>query len=322
MRMIMGFRESKILLAANDLDLFTRLDRGVCSVEELSAQMKVDAHALGILMDALTAMGILSKNGATYDNREMTRTYLVKGSPHYQGQFLSFLNYCYRQLSTLEERLMPAGTGKSLPFVSGDESRFARVYAWGMDNVAKERAERIARHLDLADAEKILDLGGGAATYSMAFASMNPRLTAVVLDLPPTLEIARENIKLNGLCHRIRFLAGSYWDLDYGSGYDLVWISQVIHSLDEFQGRELIRRGAEALAPGGRLIVHDSLLAEDRASPYYAAMFSVFMLALTQGGRCHTVNETRDWLIKAGLQDVCHFAFDSESDLLIGRKPG
>jgi ubiquinone/menaquinone biosynthesis C-methylase UbiE len=322
MRLVMGFRESKIILVANELDLFSRMAKEDCSIEGLAAQLKVNERALGIIINALVAMGILLKRGVLYGNQEIARKYLVKESPDYLGHFLSFLNYCCNELNCLEETLTQYRPGECRPsLATRDAGRFERIYIRAMDNIARERAERIARHLDLEKTVKMLDLGCGAATYAIAFALVNSQLTAVALDLPAPLDIAAENIRMNCLDHRIHLLEGSYWEVDYGSGYDLVWISQIIHSLDEFRVKELFRKAVNALAPGGRLIIHDSLLGEDGISPYHAALFSVFMLALTEGGRCHTVKDTRSWLLQAGLQDITHYTLDAESDLVIGIKP-
>jgi cyclopropane fatty-acyl-phospholipid synthase-like methyltransferase len=201
------------------------------------------------------------------------------------------------------------------------DDSFVRAYIWGMDNMGKERARRIAEILDLSSATKLLDVGGGAATYSIAFAKKNPQLTSVVLDLPATLAIARENIEQNGFSGRISTQACSYWEMDYKLDFDVVWISQIIHSLGEEQVAELIQRAEAAVAPGGRLIIHDGFLGMDLASPYHAALFSVYMLAVTEQGRCYSTNEVMAWMMAAGLSKVHCVALDLESEMLVGIKP-
>jgi SAM-dependent methyltransferase len=317
MRLAMGFRESKILLVANDLGLFERLFEGR-SVEDLAHQLSVDSRALSVLMNAMVAMGILDKEKDRYFNQEIAERYLVKGSPDYLGDFFKFLSLCWRQWDDLAQALKPGYTPAKIYDSPEEELNFNQTFIWGMDNSAKERAERIAEVLDLSAVHHMLDLGGGAATYSIAFAKKNPQLNAVVLDLPLPLLVARENIRGHGLGDRVRTLEGSYWDLDYGSGYDLVWISQVIHALDESQGAKLVRKAAKALLPGGRLIVHDSHLNDDFTSPYHAALFSALMLALTEKGRCYAAKEIEEWMNQAGLKNVSRIELDAESDMVVG----
>jgi cyclopropane fatty-acyl-phospholipid synthase-like methyltransferase len=164
----------------------------------------------------------------------------------------------------------------------------------------------------------MLDVAGGAATYSIAFAKANPQLSSVVLDLPFPLEVARENIERDGLSDRIATRAESYWDAEYEPEFDLVLISQVIHGLSESQCAELIRRSARALAPDGRMVVHDSILSEDHTFPYHAALFSTYMLATTEQGRCYTFDEVGKWMTDAGLGDIRRIEVDAESELVEG----
>ena len=189
-----------------------------------------------------------------------------------------------------------------------------------MDNVAREKAERVVRKLDLSNVKKMLDIAGGAATYSIAFAGENPLLTSVVLDLPFPLEVASGNIEKNGLRDRVSTRAESYWEAEYEPEFDLVWISQVIHHLDSSQCAELVKRSVKALVPGGRMVIHDSILAEDRVSPYFAAMFSVSMLATTERGQCHSFNEIQKWMTDAGLDNIRKIELDDETELIEGVK--
>lgn len=320
MRLAGGFQESKILMTANDLDLFSEISAGRGSAEELASKLRVNRRALGILMNALVAIGLLRKENGSYTNTELSDRYLVKNRPEYLGDFVKFMSTQWKGYGNLGEVLR---NGCLSPKVAPDErdEAYVRAYIWGMDNMGKERARRVAQALDLSSVRTMLDVGGGAATYSIAFAKENPKLTSVVLDLPATLEVARENIERNGVGDRVSTRACSYWEMDYKSDFDLVWISQIIHGLGEEQVTELIRRSAAAVAPGGRLIVHDSFLAEDYASPYHAAVFSVYMLAITERGRCYSLHEVKKWMNAAGLSDVHRVALDAETEMVEGIRP-
>lgn len=322
MRLGWGFRESKIFLTAIDLDLFSLLSREPQLPEELALRLKLDCRALTIVMDALVAMGLLIKQHNCYRNQELVEIYLVKGKPTYRGEIFRHLHKCWENWNDLEGVLR---LGHALPkddILSEEADRdYNRVYIWGMDNVGQDRAALIVKNLDLSKVRKMLDVGGGAATYSIAFAKKTPQLESKVLDLPLTLEVARENIALNNLTERIDTVEGSYWEVDFGSGYDLVWISQVIHCLDEAQCIDLVNKAVAALAPGGRLIVHDFLLEDDCTSPYFAALFSAHMLVVTDGGRTYSVSEVQNWFNQAGLDDVHQLELDNQSGLIIGTKP-
>jgi precorrin-6B methylase 2 len=316
-----GFRESRILLIANEMDLFSHVSAGTKSAEELAAIMHLNARALSIFMDALVAMGFLHKIGDRYRNTSLSEKYLVVDRPDYRGDILKFMNAHWNHWNNLGEVLKNGAIASNLQSPDPAESSYNQAYIGGMDNMGRERAAKVIQVLDLNAVERMLDVGGGAATYSIAFAKSNPRLTSVVLDLTNPLKVAQENIRRNGMSDQVSTWECSYWEADYKAEYDLVWISQIVHGLSERQSAELVHRSSAALRPGGRLIVHDSLLASNRASPYHAALFAVYMLAITEQGRCYTVEEAKNWLLDAGLKDVCRIELDSESEMVAGIKP-
>jgi SAM-dependent methyltransferase len=318
MRFAGGFRESKIILAANEYEIFTELSGRSRSAKELAQEGNLDCRALTVIMDALVAMRLLAKEHNQYRNSEAAETYLVKNRPEYMGELLKFMNVYWKHWGDLENVIKKGRMNCGTEMLDQSDPQYNHVYIWAMDNIGKKRAEMAARLLDIAGVRKMLDIGGGAATYSIAFAKINPKLTSVVLDLPVALKVACENIERNGLSERIRTRAESYWEAEYKPEFDLVLISQIIHGLSGSQGEELVRRASTALSPGGRLIVHDSLLVEDRTAPYHGALFAANMLAITEHGRCYTVEEVSDWAKKAGLKNIRRIGLDSESEMVEG----
>ena len=321
MKLAAGFRESRIILAANEFDLFTALSDKKLRTDEIAEKIHVDVRALSIVMDALSAMGFLIKENDCYCNSEASERFLVKEKPDYKGDLLKFMNGSWKHWINLEETMRTGSADLEADLQNQTQREYDRTYMRAMDNAAREKAERVARKLDLSNARKMLDIAGGAATYSIAFAKENHQLTSVVLDLPYPLEAASENIEKNGLRNRISTRAESYWDAEYEPEFDLVLLSQVVHHINYSQGVELIKRSVKSLVPGGRIIIHDSILSEDRISPYFAAMFSVSMLATTRYGQCHTFNEIQEWLVAAGLGNIRKIELDDETEIIEGVKP-
>jgi predicted O-methyltransferase YrrM len=322
MNIAAGYRESKILMVSSDLELFSQLSKQPRSIEDLAQQLHVEPYPLTILMNALVAMGFLSKEDGFYQNEAISEKYLVKGSADYVGQFLRQSNLRWNQYGKLADALKP-GYAPAQKFSSIEEERnFMQAYIWGLDNLSHNTAAAIAQSLDLNGIRRMLDLGGGAATYSIAFANQNPELTSVLVDLPLALEVARENIQLHGLENRIITMEGSYWKLEFGSEYDLVWLSNIIHGLGESENANLVAKSANALLPGRILVVHDMLFADDNyTSPYHAALFSVQMLAHHGKGRCYTLEEVQQWMLDAGLSNVRRLEIEAGTDLVVGFKP-
>jgi len=320
MRLSTGFRESKIILTANEFDLFTVLSEKRLLSSEIAEKINVNDRAIVVIMDALTAMGFLIKDNSLYRNSEVSERFLVKGKPGYKGDLLKFMNGSWKHWSNLEETIRTGIVDLEEDLLNQSQREYNQIYIRAMDNVGRERAERVAKKLDLANAKNMLDIAGGAATYSIAFVKENPKLTSVVLDLPFPLEVASENIEKNELTDRIYTRAESYWNAEYEPEFDLVLISQIIHGLSYSQCAKLVKRSVQALAPGGRMIVLDSILSEDRTFPYHAALFSAYMLATTEQGRSYTFNEVCTWMTDAGLGNIRRIELDVESEMIEGVK--
>jgi 2-polyprenyl-3-methyl-5-hydroxy-6-metoxy-1,4-benzoquinol methylase len=180
-------------------------------------------------------------------------------------------------------------------------SRRHDVFIRAMHNNAVLRAGAVIKALDLSGVRKALDLGGGPGTYGIELAKLGIEVT--LFDLPNTVGIARETIRKAGVAN-ITFQGGDFHFDDIGRGYDLVLLSQVLHSHSPLENVALVGKAFDALLPGGYVAIHEFKLKEDHASPVPGALFSVNMLVNTAEGRSYTPREMRGWLTRAGFRKV------------------
>jgi 3-hydroxy-5-methyl-1-naphthoate 3-O-methyltransferase len=173
-----------------------------------------------------------------------------------------------------------------------------------MHRNAGPTAKALAAAVGTKGLRQMLDVGGGSGAYSIAFAQANSELKAEVLDLAPVVRIAKRHIGEAGLSQRVTTRVGDLTKDDFGQGYDLILLSAICHMLDEEQNRDLFRRSWQALAPGGRLVIRDFILDEDKTSPRGGAIFAVHMLVQTRGGSNYSEQEYREWLKAAGFSRV------------------
>ncbi len=324
MNVVRGFRPAKILMVATDLKIFNHLEKPI-SAADLAVRVQADSRALEILLNALAALGLLRKEGELFQNGELTSKYLVRGKDEYRGAIVRHMHHTWWGWSDLEETVKRghadmAATERWLDRVPDPEAEWVRDFIWGMHAIARDLAPQVVPLVDLTGVTRLLDLGGGPATYAIAFAQANPTLRATVFDLPRPIEIARENIARHGLTHRIDTHVGNFLTDDIGSGYDFIWISQILHSHTEEQCRLIIDKSAQALNPGGQMVIQDFFLNDDRISPLEAALFSVHMLAVTPGGRAYTHREAAAMMVAAGLNPPEHKITSPQTSILIGRK--
>ncbi|UCD57080.1 MAG: methyltransferase domain-containing protein [Candidatus Hydrogenedentota bacterium] len=297
-----GYQVSKIFLLANDLKFFTVLAGKSLTAAQVARKTKCDTRATEILLDALVALGLLKKRAGCYSNGPHANAYLIEGAPDYRGNILKHFHHLWDDWADLGYVLKRGHPRR----VKEDEMLFKnrelnREFILGMDNIARDVAETLADKLDLSGARRMLDLGGGPGTYADVFTRKYPGLEATVFDVPLTLRVTKKLIRERGLGHRVKMQAGNFKTDPLGSRYDVVWGSSIIHSQSEKEIRLLFRKIRRALVPGGRVIIHDTFLEDNRVSPPMAALFAVNMLAATKAGRSYTYSEVKRWLKQAGF---------------------
>jgi ribosomal protein L11 methylase PrmA len=325
MSMARGFQASKMLMVAVDLGLFDFLEEPKSAVE-IAARLQADNRATGIFLNGLAALGLLVKGVDYFKNSELASRYLVQGGENYRGAIIKHMEHTWgRGWDDLKETVLVGHPPEVDPekWVDArpqrDETE-VRAFIWGMHAIARDLAPKVATKLDLKTARHLLDLGGGPATYAITFAQANPGLTATVFDLPMPLEIAKENITKNGLTDRVQTMAGNFLEDDIGTGYDFIWVSQILHSHNERQCKLIIAKAVGALITGGRLAIQDFYLNPDGASPTGAAMFGVHMLAVTPRGRAYTQGEVAEWMQEAGLTKPEFMQSGMDASILIAQK--
>ena len=288
-----GFRASRVVLTANNFAVFEHL-RTPATANDVAKVAGLDLRATEIMLDALAALGLLKKTGNKYRNTEIARHFLLKDGPWYQGDMLRHADSLWKSWSGLDEVVR-----SGLPNRSG--SRDHESFIKAMHNNAVFLAPDVINAIDLRGVKKALDLGGGPGTYSAELARRGIAVT--LFDLPNTVDIAEKFITESGSGH-IDFIRGDFHSDDFGSGYDLVFISQIFHSLSADDNLLLLQKAWNAMVPKGTIAVHEFFLEKNRAAPVTGALFSVNMLVNTTSGRSYTAQEVKAWLLQIGFRGI------------------
>lgn len=315
-----GYWQSCTLHAGIKLDVFTAIDTRAMQPEDVAARIHADPDATSRLLDALAAIGLLSKESGRFSNTDVSLRHLCKSSKNYLGYIMLHHHYLMDSWSRLDTAVQEGGpVGEQTQ--AGEDTREA--FLMGMFNNAMLQAPELVERIDLTGRRTLLDMGGGPGTYAIQFCLRNPRLTATVFDLPTTRPFAEETIARFGLSGRIEFEAGNYLETALPKHFDVVWMSHILHSQGYGACREMIRKAMAALDPGGLLLIHDFYLNELKDGPALPALFSLNMLVRTQGGRSYSDREVRDMMEEAGLQKVHRLNFESpsQSGVLMAVKP-
>jgi (2Fe-2S) ferredoxin/cyclopropane fatty-acyl-phospholipid synthase-like methyltransferase len=317
-RTLRGFQESRVLLTAVELDLFTAVGSGA-RAEEVAARTGSNPRTTEMLMNALVAMGWLAKQDTIFRNTPLSARYFVAESADDARAATLHLVHLWQTWSTLTA-CVRAGTSVFRQEMVGRSEEWTQAFIAAMHRNARARAPLVVRAVGTEGVTRMLDVGGGSGAYSIAFASANGNLQIDLLDLAKVIPIAQGHIESAGLARRIRARPGDLRADKFGEGYDLVFVSAICHMLGADENKDLLQRCFAAMAPKGRIVIQDFILEPDRTAPKSAALFALNMLVGTQAGSTYTEAEYATWLSEAGFQDVRHIRLPGPSGLIIGRR--
>jgi predicted O-methyltransferase YrrM len=316
MRLSRAFMEARVLLTAAELDLFTELAREPRTAAALAQSRRWQVRPLTVVLDALVAMALLEKHDDNYRCPPEVAAKLSADSPDSQLASVLHAADLWDQWSGLTARV--AGGKPGAPA----RLDYLRAFIGAMDVTARPLAPRMVAAVNPAGATRLLDLGGASGTYTMAFLNAVPGLRATLFDLADVIALARERLSAAGCLERVALVTGDYLTDPLPGGHDLVWLSAVIHSNGPEENLALYHKVWGALVPGGRIVIRDHVMSEDRTAPRAGALFAINMLVATRAGRTYTYREIADALVQAGFHDVRLVQSGETMDALVeARKP-
>ncbi len=318
MNRIRAFQESRALLTAVELDLFNAVAQGATAAEAAS-RLQTDERATEMLMNALVALEMLQKKDGVFLNTQLAAQYLTEGSADNARLAMMHTVYLWDRWSTLTE-CVRTGTCQQGASVHGRDQHWTEAFIAAMDRNLAERAPLVVKAVDTSGVRRMLDVGGGSGGYSIAFAKASPELHAEILDLPAVLPLTEQYIEKSGLMERVKTRVGDLQHDEFGSDYDLIFVSAICHMLGPAENQDLFRRCFAALAFGGRIVVQDFILKPDKTAPRYAALFALNWLVVTQNGGSYSEDEYSAWLHQAGFRDVRHVLLPGSTSLMVGVK--
>jgi SAM-dependent methyltransferase len=313
-----SFQKSRILLSGFELDIFTNIEDTGTSVAQVAGSLHLDEHACERLLNALASLGFLRKQSHLYYNTEASFTFLSKKSPEYLGG-LMHSNHLWNTWSNLTHVVK---TGKSAHPAEindrGEDWLFPFINA--MHDRAKKQAPAQVANIDLSNVKSVLDIGGGSGAFSMAFVSRKPEIEATVFDLPNVVPITRKFLEKEGFADRIKTYAGDYTSDNLPAGFDLVFLSAIIHSNSLDVNSDLIKKCYGSLNRNGRIVIQDWIMNNERTQPVGGAIFAINMLVGTEAGDCFTEEEVAKMLTDAGFTNISRLDFETGSGQMTAQK--
>ncbi len=302
---INAYQRTATIKAAIELDVFIAMADAPATAEIIATHCHASPRGIRILCDYLTVLGFLTKSDNQYALTLDSAMFLNRKSPAYAGGTLKFLlsNEIKGAFDHFTEAARKGGTAQSQHGTVAPEHpvwiSFARSMGPLMVPAAAGLADLMA--LDQNRPAKVLDISASHGMWGIAFATRNPKAQLVALDWAPVLEVGRENARAAGVADRFSTIAGSAFDVEFGSDYNVVLVPNFLHHFNAADCVRFLKKAHAALRPGGAVAIVEFVPNPDRITPPAAAGFSLIMLATTPEGDAYTFAEYSDMLAQAGF---------------------
>jgi len=312
-RLVHSYRDAAALMAAVELGLFTQVARGADTEAAVARALDLSPTNAERLVTACVALGLLVREGeaaaARLRNAPDVARFLVEGEPAYAGPWMLFSKPDWNEWGRLSTHLRRRDTVVLGKYARGFTVEQARKYHEATYSIGMGAARRFVRQVDLSGRQQVLDLGGGSGCYCIVAAQQHPELRAIVLDLPPVVEVAREFIASHGLADRVSAVAGDFTRDALPPGSDVMIMAS---NLPQYS-REIIQavtsRAFAALAPGGEMHLIGEMLDTTRSGPRDPALWGLAEALWGSTGVAHSVDECRGYFERAGFRDVAEHEF-------------
>lgn len=296
----LGAQAFRTVCAAVELGVFEALAPVPRSASEVAERVSASEHGIGLLLDALEALGYVESRDGRFAATPATRKWLTQSFARAIPFFESMVFDRWGHLVESIRRGAPVASG--FEWLEGHPERWAS-YEDAMLVIAQTAAPEIVSKTRLPrDARRLLDIGGGHGLYAIEFCRIHKDLSAAIFDLPPALEIASRTIAAEDMAGRVSTIEGDLQRDDFGSGYDVVLLFNILHCFRAEENADLLQRISRAMAPGGTVAVLEQTA--DRtggAAGYALARLQALNFFNDLGTRTYASEEIRSWLTAAGF---------------------
>jgi SAM-dependent methyltransferase len=318
---LFAYQRSAALKAALDLDLFTAIDNGATTVAAAASRCGTSERGMRILCDYLTTIDLLEKSGTGYTLPAPSAAFLSQKSPMYLGTTARFLTLPgirtnFDDLTGAVQRGGVAESGNTVAPENPIWVEFARTMFPMMMPAAFAIGDILG--IEKAGPVRVLDIAASHGMFGITLAKRNPAVEVTALDWAPVLQVTAEHAQAHGVADRVHPLAGDAFTVDFGSGYDIVLVTNFLHHFDHTTCVAFLAKVRRSMKTGGRVVILEMVPNADRVTPPVPARFSLTMLAGTPAGDAYTLNELRDQLDKSGFGEVSAHSLPTPQTVVVG----
>lgn len=304
----LGFMAARTLHVALEFDLFTQLSSSDGSISHIVTALGIAERAAQRLLQACHALGLVSLVDNCYYNAPVVETYLVQGKPTYIGSYIQlFDDLCYHRWGSMGQALQQNGPVEGLdhPYrYLDDDADETRTFISAQHHGSTSLGYALARRFDFSPFQCLLDLGGGAGTYTIEILRHYPQLRAIVYDFPHVCRLAETAIQAASMADRAHTESGDYEHDPLPSGPDVVLWSGNLHASSPENCLHILHKLRALLPPHGTVLIHDYMLDATGASPLIPALLALHLTLVSEHGQVYRGCELQALFTQAGFVEV------------------
>jgi ubiquinone/menaquinone biosynthesis C-methylase UbiE len=301
---MLGIGVSQALIAASRLNLFNLLQQSPKTAAELAEITQCDRHGMQVLLESLTGFGYLKQKSDRYQLTKTAKASLISSgnddTKQYINDWMRFCGDVSSQMALLEQDLK-TGEVPNFHFTPQSDTCPSNYLAM-LKGSGNQSVSKLIKWAKLNPSpQKLLDIGGGPAVYSIAFCQEYPELQAKIIDLPYAAQEGKKSIEQAGFSDRIDYIEGDLFEINWQDGYDVALLCNILHCFESDRSGKLINKTFQSLRPGGKIIIQDVFFPDpkDKLDSFSSLLSLVYYV--TCGGRSWSIAQIQEWLTTAGF---------------------
>lgn len=286
-----------VIDAAHRLGVLRRLSASPRTATELAGDLDLDPTSTTRLLDTLVRLGLLHRDAGGSCSADLAAVRCLKVITEAWGA----LSDVVRTGAPVTPADTAAGAAALYPIIA---PQLATWFA--------PAAARLGELLSPPPGS-ILDVGAGAAPWSIAVAAGNEHTHVTAIDLPAMHPVTRSAVSEAGLTTQFTYLSGDVFTTELpAAAYDLALLGNLCHLFDPERNRTLLGKLRHSVRPGGRIAIVDVLPATNPAEQLAISRYELGLLLRTSAGRVYPLSAYLEWSTEAGFGDLTPFPLSSD----------
>lgn len=321
-----AFANDLFITAISHFDFFNFLKEHPSDFNGISKSLNIRKRPLDVMLTLFKAYGFIEEKDNKYYISGISDDYLSKESTYDLSSYVSSL----KDRPICEEMRKVLLTGKPANWAAGKNTKewkvsmgsgdFAGEFTAGMNSRGAYLANGLLNAFNPGRYNKMLDIAGASGIYSVVLSMNYPKLCAAVFEKPPVDRLAQYSIDKFGFTKRISVIAGDMFSDEFPGGYDVHFISHVLHDWDIYEVKYVLSNSFRNIEPGGKIVIHDAHINNTKTGPISVAEYSVLLMFLSEG-KCYSTTEMKEVLEETGFRDIQYKPTILNRSIVTGIKP-